>query len=173
MTLIPPYAVFLIFLMPLISFIVVAFVIRPFFNHKSQYAGYLTIGCITVSLILALWTLISVNNSGPIESGPTEWFKIGNSTFYLGLMIDQLTAVMVVVVSLCSLMVQIYSQGYMHGDTGYARYYAAMSLFTASMLGLVMADNLIQVFVFWELVAIYFLIRVVNTISIKTTHNKR
>jgi len=154
MTLIPPYAVFLIFLMPLISFIIVAFVIRPFFNYKSQYAGYLTIGCITVSLMLALWALISVNNSGPIESGPTEWFKIGNSTFYLGLMIDQLTAVMVVVVSLCSLMVQIYSQGYMHGDTGYARYYASMSLFTASMLGLVMADNLVQVFVFWELVGL-------------------
>jgi NADH-quinone oxidoreductase subunit L len=61
---------------------------------------------------------------------------------------------MVVVVTLCSLMVQIYSQGYMHGDAGYCRYYAFMSLFTGSMLGLVLSDNLIQLYVFWELVGL-------------------
>jgi len=159
MTLIPPYAVFLIFLMPLISFAISAFIIRPFFNHKSQYAGYITIGCIGVSLALALWTLISVHHNvgehhGVIDSGYTEWLTIGDTTITLGLMINQLTAIMVVVVSFCSLMVQIYSQGYMHGDSGYTRYYAAMSLFTASMLGLVMSDNLIQLFVFWELVGL-------------------
>jgi NADH-quinone oxidoreductase subunit L len=61
---------------------------------------------------------------------------------------------MVVVVSLVSLMVQIYSQGYMHKDPGYHRYYAWMSLFTASMLGLVMANSLLFAFVFWELVGL-------------------
>ena len=66
--------------------------------------------------------------------------------------IDPLTAVMIVVVSFVSLLVQIYSQGYMQGDSGYHRYFAYMSLFTASMLGLVMARNLVQLFVFWELV---------------------
>ena len=154
MTDIPAYGVLTIFLLPLLSFCIIAFIIRPFFNHKPLYAGYLTIGSIGVSLALALWTLVSVNHSGAIECGPTEWIKIGGTTITLGLMIDQLTAVMVVVVCLCSLMVQIYSQGYMHGDAGYCRYYAFMSLFTASMLGLVMADNLIQVFVFWELVGL-------------------
>jgi NADH-quinone oxidoreductase subunit L len=61
---------------------------------------------------------------------------------------------MLIVVTLVSLMVQIYSQGYMHGDPGYHRYFAWMSLFTASMLGLVLADNLLFLFVFWELVGL-------------------
>ncbi|MFC1925568.1 NADH-quinone oxidoreductase subunit L [Chloroflexota bacterium] len=153
---ISPTVVFLIFLLPLISFAVIALIIRPFFNHKSQYAGYLTIACIAGSLALSIWTLISVNdNHGSISTGPVDWLSIGGEPILqLGLMIDQLTAIMVVIVSFCSLMVQIYSQGYMHGDSGYCRYYAAMSLFTASMLGLVMAGNLLQLFVFWELVGL-------------------
>ena len=67
---------------------------------------------------------------------------------------DPLTAIMLVVVTGVSLMVQIYSVGYMHGDDGYARYFAYMSLFTCAMLGLVLANNLIQMFVFWELVGL-------------------
>ncbi|MEE8418947.1 MAG: NADH-quinone oxidoreductase subunit L, partial [Dehalococcoidales bacterium] len=70
------------------------------------------------------------------------------------LLVDALTAVMLVAVTLVSLMVQIYSQGYMKGDPGYHRYYAWMSLFTASMLGVVLADNLLMIFVFWELVGL-------------------
>jgi len=61
---------------------------------------------------------------------------------------------MLIVVTLVSLMVQIYSQGYMHGDPGYHRYFAFMSLFTASMLGLVLADSLVFMFVFWEMVGL-------------------
>jgi len=152
---ISPFAVFLIFLLPLLSFAIIALVIRPFFNHKSQYAGYLTIGGIAGSLALSIWTLASVSSDGPIATGPSDWISVGDtSIIQLRLMIDQLTAIMVLVVSLCSLMVQIYSVGYMHGDAGYSRYYAAMSLFTASMLGLVMAGNLLQLFVFWELVGL-------------------
>jgi len=153
---ISPTAVFLIFLLPFLSFVIISLVIRPFFNNKSQYAGYLTIGCIAGSLILSIWTLISVyDNDGHISTGPLDWISAGGEPIIqLRLMIDQLTAIMVVVVSFCSLMVQIYSVGYMHGDAGYSRYYAAMSLFTASMLGLVMAGNLLQLFVFWELVGL-------------------
>ncbi|MBI4268026.1 MAG: NADH-quinone oxidoreductase subunit L, partial [Chloroflexi bacterium] len=75
---------------------------------------------------------------------------IGDLNIHVGLLVDSLTAVMLVVVTGVSLMVQIYSQGYMHGDPGYHRYYAWMSLFTASMLGLVLSDNLLLTFVFWE-----------------------
>jgi NADH-quinone oxidoreductase subunit L len=67
---------------------------------------------------------------------------------------DSLTAVMLVVVTVVSLMVQVYSQGYMKGDPGCHRYYAWMSLFTASMLGLVLANNLLQMFIFWEMVGL-------------------
>ena len=87
MTDIPAYGVLLIFLLPLLSFCIIAFIIRPFLNHKPLYAGYVTIGSLGVSLTLALWTLISVNHSGAIESGPTEWIKIGGTTITLGLMI--------------------------------------------------------------------------------------
>ena len=72
----------------------------------------------------------------------------------MGLIVDQLTAIMLVVVVLVSLMVQIYSHGYMREDPSYARYYAFMSLFTASMIGLVLASNIIQLYVFWELVGL-------------------
>ncbi len=156
MTEIPEYAVWLIFLLPIFSFAVISFVIRPFFNHRSQYAAYLTIGCIAASLGLALWTLFSVLHADghELEFLPHHWLTIGSTQISLGIMVDSLTAIMLVVVTFCSLMVQIYSQGYMHGDSGYARYFAAMSLFTGSMLGLVMADNLIQLYVFWELVGL-------------------
>ncbi|TET87057.1 MAG: NADH-quinone oxidoreductase subunit L, partial [Dehalococcoidia bacterium] len=151
---IPEVAVWLIFLLPILSFVVISFIIRPFFNNKALYAGYLTIGCIAASLALALWTLISVNSNGELLFETHEWAVIGSTTINMGVMVDSLTAVMVVVITICSLMVQIYSQGYMHGDSGYCRYYAFMSLFTASMLGLVLADNLVQLFVFWELVGL-------------------
>jgi NADH-quinone oxidoreductase subunit L len=154
MTEIPEAGVWLIFLLPLLSFVVISFVIRPFFNNKALYAGYLTIGCIAASLALALWTLISVNSNGELLLETHEWAVIGSTTINMGVMVDSLTAVMVVIITICSLMVQIYSQGYMHGDQGYCRYYAFMSLFTASMLGLVLADNLVQLFVFWELVGL-------------------
>jgi len=67
---------------------------------------------------------------------------------------DSLTAVMLIVVTVVSLMVQIYSQGYMDGDPGYHRYFASMSLFTAAMLGVVLASNLLFLYVFWELVGL-------------------
>jgi NADH-quinone oxidoreductase subunit L len=78
----------------------------------------------------------------------------GGITIHLGLIMDSLTAVMLIVVTVVSLMVQIYSQGYMHGDPGYHRYFAFMSLFTGSMLALVLADNLLFVYVFWEMVGL-------------------
>ena len=155
MTNIPEVGVWLIFFLPIFSFVVISAVIRPFFNHKALYAGYVTIGSIAISLALALWTLLSVQHEGgALSFKPHDWVVVGDTTIKMGVMVDSLTGIMVVVVTLCSLMVQIYSQGYMHGDAGYCRYYAFMSLFTGSMLGLVLADNLIQLYVFWELVGV-------------------
>ncbi len=151
---IPEAAVWLIFLFPIFSFVINAFIVRPFYNNKPQIAGYVTIACIAVSFVLALWTLNSVRAQGELDFPTHEWAIIGGTSINLGLMVDSLTAVMVVVITLCSLMVQVYSQGYMRGDAGYCRYFAFMSLFTGSMLGLVLADNLVQLFVFWELVGL-------------------
>ena len=152
----PSELIWLTFLLPVFSFVIISFFIRPFVKKESKVAGYITITAIGVSFILSLWTLSAVMRepSHELTVPNISWLAIGNLNIHLGVMVDSLTAVMLVVVTLVSLMVQIYSQGYMHGDPGYHRYYAWMSLFTASMLGVVMADSLLLIFVFWELVGL-------------------
>jgi NAD(P)H-quinone oxidoreductase subunit 5 len=94
----------------------------------------------------------------------TEWpfFESGDHMvkFSIGVLVDNLTVMMLLVVTCVSLLVQIYTHGYMREDPGYSRFYAYLSLFTFSMLGLVVATNLFQMFFFWELVGVcsYFLI---------------
>ena len=131
--------------------------VRAFVGSNSKYAGYITIAAIGGSFILSLMTLGTVMSDGPLHLEPHEWIAIGglnglNLTF--GLMVDQLTSIMLVVISGVSLLVQIYGQAYMHGDKSYTRYFTYMALFTASMLGLVLSRNMIQIFVFWELVGV-------------------
>ncbi|TET47376.1 MAG: NADH-quinone oxidoreductase subunit L [Dehalococcoidia bacterium] len=160
---IPHQMVWLIFLLPLFSFVIIAFVVRPLVRPESRVAGYITILAIGGSLALSIWALFSVMAAPHHEIlvPDVTWVVIEDGvTIHLGLIMDSLTAVMLIVVTVVSLMVQIYSQGYMHGDPGYHRYYAFMSLFTMSMLGLVLADNLVFMFVFWEMVGLcsYFLI---------------
>src|SRR5207248_981501 len=75
-------------------------------------------------------------------------------TLTVGFQVDPLTATMLIVVTSVSLLVQIYSLGYMAGDPGFSRYYAAMGLFTFSMLGLVLANSLLAIYIFWELVGL-------------------
>ena len=151
----PELAAWSIFFLPLASFAIIALVIRPFFNRHAKLAGYVTIAAILGSLALSLWALqATTGHEGAIGWEPHPWMSIGNLEVNLGILMDSLTAIMLVVVTSVSLMVQVYSQGYMHGDKGYARYFAYMSLFTASMIGLVLARSIIQVFVFWELVGL-------------------
>ncbi len=90
----------------------------------------------------------------PLEIAPHLLFSAGPLDVELGVRIDGLTSVMLVVVTGVSLLVQVYSTGYMDGDHGYRRYFAFMALFTTSMLGLILADNLLMLFVFWELVGL-------------------
>jgi len=142
----------LIFLLPFLSLVIISFILRPFFNNRPKLGGYVTIGAIGISFLLSLWVLFEVlaTPGHKLDIPDIQWVVVGNLSVHVGLLVDSLTAVMLVVVSFVSLMVQIYSQGYMHGDPGYHRYFAFMSLFTACMLGLVMADNLVFLFLFWE-----------------------
>lgn len=153
----PHQLIWLIFLLPLFSFIIISFFVRPFVKPESRVAGYILITALSGSLLLSIWALVAVM-AAPHRELPVpdiSWVVIeGGITIHLGLIMDSLTAVMLIVVTVVSLMVQIYSQGYMEGDPGYHRYYAWMSLFTASMIGLVLADNLLFLFVFWELVGL-------------------
>ncbi len=144
----PSTVLWVIFLLPLFSLVFISLVLRPFFNNYPKLSGYTIISCLAVALGLSIWVLTSADEF-PVNS-TIEWAVVGDFTISLGFVADHLTAIMLIVVTGISLMVQIYSQGYMHGDTGYHRYFAFMSLFTASMLGLVLASNLLLVYVFWE-----------------------
>ena len=154
---IPQLAVWLIFLLPLGSFLAIALVIRPFFNRYSKLAGELTLLAVGLGLVLSAWALggMLLDNGDGKEWEPIRWLEIGDHlVISLGILLDPLTAIMLVVVTGVSLVIQVYSTSYMKGDPGYARYFAYMSLFTASMVGLVLASNIVQLYVFWELVGL-------------------
>ena len=143
-----------IFLLPLASFVIIALVIRPFFNRFSVVSALLLIAALALSLLLAIEALVVVVQGHEAELQAYEWLKVGSATVEFSLVLDPLTAVMAVVVTSVSLIVQIYSMGYMKGDPSYARYFAYMSLFTASMLGLVLVANVLVLYAFWELVGV-------------------
>ncbi|MQF83002.1 NADH-quinone oxidoreductase subunit L [SAR202 cluster bacterium AD-802-E10_MRT_200m] len=144
-----------ILILPVFSFVFISFVIRPFLNNYNQWAGFITIACVGMSLGLSLWALgMTIDQHEGLGWASHSWMVVGGLDVRLGILMDPLTAVMLVVVTGISFLVQVYSQGYMANDPGYARYYACMSLFTASMVGLVMASSILQLYVFWELVGL-------------------
>ena len=156
--------IWLIVALPAFAFVINGLVLRwlpvygiPSFRitgKQSDLAGWLTVAAVGVSFIFSLLALIKVASDGAQQFEMHSWIAIGGVDISFGMMLDQLTAIMLVVVSGVSLLVQIYGIGYMHGDDGYTRYFSYMALFTASMLGLVTARSVIQLFVFWELVGI-------------------
>jgi NADH-quinone oxidoreductase subunit L len=149
---IPEGAVWAIFFLPLASFALISLYLR----FRPAWAGYATVGAIGLAFLFSLWVLDSALDADGVRLAflPHGWLTFGPVEINLGLRVDGLTAVMLLVVTGVSLAVQFYSQGYMEGDQGYARYFAFMSLFTASMLGVVLADNLVQLYVFWEMVGL-------------------
>ncbi|MEO6877046.1 MAG: proton-conducting transporter membrane subunit, partial [Gemmatimonadaceae bacterium] len=136
---------------PLIAFALIALYVRK----MPRLAGYLAILGIGIACALSYITLANViGHHGGVLIHTHHWYTAGALNVNLGVRVDGLTAIMLVVVTTVSLLVQIYSQGYMAGDPGYGRYYAHMCLFTTSMLGIVLADNLFMIFIFWELVGL-------------------
>lgn len=115
-----------------------------------------------INVVLAILVLTDyIGGGGPTITRELNWFPFGEGLHLgLGMRIDGLTAIMFVVVTVVSLMVQIYSTGYMHGDKRYTWYFTALNLFTGSMLLLVISSNLLQLLIGWELVGVcsYFLI---------------
>ncbi|MCL2706850.1 MAG: NADH-quinone oxidoreductase subunit L [Dehalococcoidia bacterium] len=153
---IAPELIWAIWLLPLAAFAVIIPLVRPF-PGKAEPASYFSIGAVGSSFILSCWLLISVwgaEGRQILVNGPT-WLNIaGGPLFNFNLLLDPLSAVMLLVVTAVSFMVQIYSRAYMHSDPSYRRYFAYISLFTASMLGLIMSANLLFTFMFWELVGL-------------------
>ncbi len=121
----------------------------------SAWTGWLAALGVGAAMVLSFFALFeTIDADGHVTAFSHEWFAVGDLVVNLGVRIDGLTAVMLVVVTTVSFLVQIYSQGYMKGDPGYWRYFLHMCLFTFSMLGLVLADNLFMIFIFWELVGL-------------------
>ena len=142
-------------ILPALVFFVLALLGR-LLKENAQYVAILGV---TVSLVFSVFALLYVAGIIPGGGAPIEfavnWIDLGEGgSFSMGVYIDGLAAVMLVVVCFVSLMIQLYSGGFMEGDRRFAWYYAVLNLFTASMLGLVLAPNFIELYVFWELVGL-------------------
>ncbi|MBI2862433.1 MAG: NADH-quinone oxidoreductase subunit L [Chloroflexi bacterium] len=135
--------------LPLAAMVVVAL----FTLRQPRLSGIIIILSIFGSFLLSLSFLPRVL-AGETLDRTVAWFLAGGAQLNVGWSVDPLAAVMLVIVTTVSLLVQIYSQGYMSGDSGYSRYYAFMGLFTASMLGLVLANNFLVLYMTWELVGL-------------------
>ena len=130
------------------------FIFNIFFGAKLKLKGALfSIIAIALSFVLSCIALKEVMAGKTIEQSFT-WFTIAQYSFRAGFLVDPLTVMMLIVVCTVSLTVQIYSVGYMQGEKNYTRFFAFISLFTFSMLGLVLANNLIEIYIFWELVGL-------------------
>jgi NADH-quinone oxidoreductase subunit L len=130
---------------------------------KPLISGLIGTTGLLISFILSLltaWNFFFVNGiSGEsypvIIAAKTTWLQLTDHLIIdMGVMLDPISVMMLVVITTVSLMVHIYSLGYMKGEPGFARFYAFLSLFTFSMLGLVVATNIFQMYIFWELVGV-------------------
>lgn len=117
-------------------------------------AHRVTIAGVAFSLLLSCYAFIHVviGNAAPFNETLYTWLVSGNIRFEIGFLVDNLTVMMLLVVNFVSLMVHIYTIGYMHDDEGYQRFFCYISLFTFSMLMLVMSNNFLQLFFGWEAV---------------------
>ncbi|MGE0355843.1 MAG: NADH-quinone oxidoreductase subunit L [Burkholderiales bacterium] len=118
------------------------------------FAHTVTIASVAVSLVASLLLLREVAAGNAFAGELYTWLKGGGYSIHVGFLVDRLTAVMMVVVTFVSLMVHVYTIGYMADDPGYQRFFAYISLFTFAMLMLVMADNFLQLFFGWEAVGL-------------------
>ncbi len=143
--------------LPLAAFLINILFGRNFIKDKAHWVSTLAVGG---SWIVSVMTLIEVLGGKTINEDLYTWITSGAFKVSIGFLIDELTAVMLIVVTTCSTLIHIYSIGYMRNDKGYYRFFAYLSLFTFSMLMLVMANNFMQLYLGWEGVGLcsYFLI---------------
>lgn len=131
-------------------------IIAGLFGHLIGriWSHRITITLVFISLIASTIIFVDVLKGNVFNGSVYTWLITGDTRFEIGFLIDQLSATMMVVVSLVSLMVHIYTIGYMHDDPGYQRFFSYISLFTFSMMMLVMSNNFLQLFFGWEAVGL-------------------
>ena len=149
----------LILLLPFLSFLFIGLMGTRLSHKASGLVGTAVLGVVAVLSYLTAYQYFTTprNAQGVFDTiipFNTTWLPLGSLHFDMGILLDPISVMMLIVISTVSLMVHIYSFGYMHGERGFQRYYAFLSLFTMSMLGLVLATNIFQMYLFWELVGV-------------------
>ena len=145
----------LIPLLPLATFLLLGLFGRKYFKTSAGFIGTLSLLTSTVLSIYAAYQYFFLdgkvgNSYQKIEAIKFTWLQFSpNISIDIGIIIDPISVMMLVVVSFVSLMVHVFSLGYMKGEERFATYYAFLSLFTFSMLGLVLSTNIFQVYIFW------------------------
>ena len=134
----------LVLLLPLAA----AGFIACFLRRRGGAASFLSIA---VAAVIAVGAFALALGGNRFEAA-TEWLRLGDFAFSLGFKFDDLAALMLVIVGIVGLCVHVFSAGYMHDDATRGRYFAGLSIFMFSMIGIVLADNLFMMFIFWELV---------------------
>ncbi len=143
--------------LPFVAFLINILFGRGFIKDKAHWVA---ITAVAGSWVVSVATLVDVMSGKTLNEDLYTWILSGGFRVSVGFLIDQLTTVMLIVVTTCSTLIHIYSAGYMHGDKGYYRFFSYLSLFTFCMLMLVMANNFLQLYFGWEGVGLcsYFLI---------------
>src|ERR1051325_1776340 len=146
----PALLAWLILFLPLFAAVLITLVTR---RDRELSAG-LSIGAVVAGFGLSL-VFIGWAGWQPVPAEASiDWLSLGNFNVQLGLRFDPLSLLMMLIVTGVASLIHIYSWGYMREDPGFSRYFACLSLFTFSMLGIVLANNFLELFIFWELVGL-------------------
>lgn len=140
-----------ILLLPVVSALAITLGLR----RSRVLTTTLSLSAVGVGFGLSVWLFFLFGVSGShVAATPLAWLSVGGLDVHLGLTVDSLSTLMLMVVTGVSFLVHLYSTGYMEDDAEYPRYFAGLGFFTFSMLGIVLSDNLVQTFIFWELVGV-------------------
>jgi len=136
-----------------------AFAVQVFWGRRLPRGGdWVPLAAISISFLLSLrYFVLALSAYDPgwrLELDSWVWLDLGAAKISVGLLVDNITAVMLMVVTVVSGLVHLYSIGYMHGDSRYSRFFGFLAIFSFSMLGLVLVDNFLLLYVFWELVGL-------------------
>ena len=147
----------IVLLLPLLNFIFLIFFGKRLGDKISSVTGTSVLGIGLILSIIIFIGKVFIHQPETVAKPVLErfeWFSLGTLSIQVGIGVDNLTAIMLVVVTMISFLVHLFSTEYMHGDKRFTRYYAYLSLFTFSMLGIVIANNFLFMYVFWELVGL-------------------
>ncbi|WP_321518167.1 NADH-quinone oxidoreductase subunit L [uncultured Bacteroides sp.] len=152
------YTIFIL-LLPVLMFLFLGLAGHKLKPNVAGIFGTISLGIVAVLSYLTAWNYFTTPRVNGVFQTiipfKVEWLRFTEHLHIdLGIFLDPISVMMLVVISTVSLMVHIYSMGYMHGEKGFQRYYAFLSLFTFAMLGLVLATNIFQMYIFWELVGV-------------------